>query len=93
MKKPQLNPELEFELMADYQVVIESKSVVVENSERDQYRYSLYNVSEPFPTYEEYCHGNEFDEAKVIANSNNLNELKSLQQQRRTEFKSALMLA
>lgn len=83
MTRPVLTVETEFEMMADYQLAIESKSVIVENALEDKHRYSLYSILEPVPTYDEYMNGNEFDEGELLAESNTRDELKVLQETRR----------
>src|SRR6478609_2120527 len=83
MTRPSLAIETEFELMADYQTAIESKSVIVENALEDPFRYSLYAISEPFPTYEEYMNGNDFDEEELLAESNTRDELQIVQNERK----------
>lgn len=83
MIKPVLTVETEFELMADYQMSIESKTVIVMNSLQDKFRYSLYSISEPFPTYDEYMNGNDFDEDELIESSNNPDDLRVIQKARR----------
>lgn len=80
--KPILTIETEFELMADYQTAVETKSIIVENALNDKHRYSLYSIEEPFPTYEEYLNGNDFDEHGLIKSSSSLDELKLLQKTR-----------
>lgn len=85
MYKPQtqLTVDTEFELMLNFQLAIESKSVIVENDVRDKHRYSLYSIAEPFPSYEEYINGDDFDEQKLIKSSSSYDELKLLQEKRR----------
>jgi hypothetical protein len=83
MTRPVLTVDTEFELMADYQLAIESKSVIVENALEDTHRYSLYSITDNVPTYDEYMNGNEFDEDELLAESNTREELKVLQEQRR----------
>jgi len=86
MKKPILSIEDEFHLMADYQNAIECKSVIVENALNDKHRYSLVEISEPFPTYEEYINGNDFDEGEIIISSSSMEDLKE-HQKRCTMYK------
>lgn len=93
MKKPLLNLDREFELMVKYQITVESKSVVVKNNKHDEFPYSLYEIVEPYPTYEEYLHCNEFDEGQLIMNSLSLPVLDVVQERRRKEFKPMLILA
>ena len=83
MTRPLLTVDTEFEIMADYQLAIESKSVIVENALEDKHRYSLYSIFEPVPTYDEYMNGNEFDEDELLAVANTKEELKVLQETRR----------
>lgn len=83
MTKPLLTIENEFDLMVNYQIAIESKSVIITNDLRDKYRYSLYTIVKPFPTYEEYINGNEFDEGTLIKSSSSLDDLTLLQNSRR----------
>jgi hypothetical protein len=84
MYQPQLSVETEFDLMVNYQRTVESKSVIVENDLKDKERYSLYTVSEPFPTYEEFLNGNEFDEQELIMSSSSIDALQLVQDSRRT---------
>jgi hypothetical protein len=84
MYQPQLSVETEFDLMVTYQRTIESKSVIIENDLRDKERYSLYSVSKPFPTYEEFLNGNEFDEQELIMSSSSIDALQLVQDSRRT---------
>lgn len=84
MTRPVIAVDTEFEIMADYQLAIESKSVIVENALEDPYRYSLYSIAEPYPTYDEYMNGNDFDEAELIAESNTSDDLKLLQGEKRS---------
>jgi hypothetical protein len=79
MSTPVLNVEVEFDLMANYQTIIENKSVIIENSDKDEFKYSLFKVKKPYPTYEEYLNGNEFEEGKLIKHSSSIDELQSLQ--------------
>lgn len=83
MTRPVLTVDTEFEIMADYQLAIESKSVIVENALEDPFRYSLYSILEPVPTYDEYMNGNEFEEDELLAESNTKEELLVLQKGRR----------
>lgn len=78
-----LNVETEFDLMVNYQIAIESKSVIVENDLRDKHRYSLVAVEEPFPSYEEYLNGDDFEETKIIRSSSSYDELRMIQDERR----------
>lgn len=84
MTRPMIVVETEFELMADFQLAIESKSVIVENALNDTFRYSLYSITDELPTYDEYRHGNDFEEDELIATSNSKDELRLQQQARRT---------
>lgn len=84
MTRPVIAVETEFELMADYQLSIESKSVIIENSLDDKFRYSLYSITQDVPTYNEYMNGNEFEEDELLATSNSKDELRLQQQKRRT---------
>lgn len=78
-----LQVETKFDIMANYQTAIESKSVIVKNSPTDQYQYSLYMIVEPFPTFEEYINGNEFDEGELLEHSSNVSYLNHQQDVRR----------
>lgn len=84
MTRPMIAVETEFDLMADFQLAIESKSVIVENALNDKFRYSLYSITDQMPTYDDYMNGNEFEEDELIATSNTKEELILLQQERRT---------
>jgi len=84
MTKPVIAIETEFELMADFQLAIESKSVIVENALDDKFRYSLYSITDDLPTYDEYMNGNDFEEDELIATANSKDELVLLQRERRT---------
>jgi len=84
MTRPVIAIETEFELMADFQLSIESKSVIVENALNDKFRYSLYSITDQMPSYDDYMNGNEFEEDELIATSNSKDELKLQQQKRRT---------
>jgi len=79
MNTPILDVQSEFDLMADYQIVIESKCVVVVNSPKDSFRYSLVTIVEPIPSYIEYLNGHDFEECEIIMNSNNVAQLIALQ--------------
>lgn len=83
MTRPVLTVDTEFDMMADYQLAIETKSVIVENAIEDSKRYSLYSITDNVPTYEDYMNGNDFDEHELLASSNNKEKLKVLQEQRR----------
>jgi hypothetical protein len=83
MTRPVLTVETEFEMMADYQLTIESKSVIVENALEDKFRYSLYSIHEPVPTYDEYMNGNDFDEDQLLSESNTREELNIVQEGRK----------
>jgi hypothetical protein len=74
-----LNVDEEFELMVNYQVSIETSSIVVRNDHRDKYDYTLYSIVEPYPSYEDYLNGNDFDYGKVLYESNNLDSIMRLQ--------------
>jgi len=79
MNTPVISIDSEFELMANYQICIESKAFIVENSKKDLHRFSLYHIEEPYPTYEEYMNGNDFNETTLIRSSNSLEEIKVIQ--------------
>lgn len=81
-KKTLLDVEIEFGLMVGYQVVIESKCVIVKNSPKNKYKYSLYSIVEPIPSYIAYINGDDFIEGKLIKESS-LENLKALQESRR----------
>ena len=83
MTRPVLTVDTEFEIMADYQLAIESKSVIVENALEDTHRYSLYSIMDNVPSYDDYMNGNEFDEDELLAEANTKEELKILQEGRR----------
>jgi hypothetical protein len=83
MTRPVISVDTEFDMMADYQLAIESKSVIIENALEDDHRYSLYSILEPVPTYDEYMNGNEFEEDELLAESNTKEELLVLQKGRR----------
>lgn len=86
MNKPVLNVEQELDLMIEYQNALESKSVIVKNSPRDEFRFSLFEIVEPYPTYNEYLHGNEFDEGQLIKHSASKEEMKKLQAKRKVLY-------
>lgn len=83
MTRPVLMVDTELDMMVDYQLAIESKSVIVENALEDPERYSLYSITDNVPTYDDYMNGNDFDEDQLLASSNNKEELKILQEERR----------
>ena len=87
MPKYLQNVEKEFDLMVNYQIIKESKSVIVENSVKDKHQYSLCTLLEPYPTYDEYKNGNDFDEDRVIFSSSLLSEIKGIQEERRSTLK------
>lgn len=62
------NHETQFELLCNYGSIVASRSIVVKNDERDEHPYSVYAVLTPFPTFEEYAEGEEFEEGELIAN-------------------------
>lgn len=78
-----LQVETKFDIMANYQIAIESKSVIIENSPTDEHRYSLYNIVKPYPTFEEYINGYEFDEGEIIDHSSDISYLNHQQDIRR----------
>lgn len=84
MTRPVIAIETEFEMMADFHLTIESKSVIVENALNDKFRYSLYSITDQLPTYDEYMNGNDFEEDELIATANSKDELVLLQRERRT---------
>lgn len=88
MLKSLLDVESEFELMVKYQRSIESQSVLIEHSLKDQFAYGLYNVVKPYPTYEEYLNGNDFIEGELIAQHSDIVQLEKVQDQRRVKEKT-----
>lgn len=86
MKIPNLNVETEFDIMANYQTAVESKSIIIENSPKDRFRYSLIQIIEPIPTYKEYLNGNDFDEQDIIMQANNIDQLINQQNIRRNLY-------
>jgi len=57
--------EGQFALLCDYGDIITSQSIIIQNEFRDE--FFLYKVVEPFPLFEEYCEGNDFEEAELIS--------------------------
>lgn len=88
MLKSLLDIDSEFELMVKYSRTIESKSVLVEHSLKDQFAYGLYNVLRPYPTYEEFVNGNDFIEGEIILASSNIVQLEHMQDGRRVKQKT-----
>lgn len=82
MTRPILELNVELDLMVQYTTIIKSRSVIVQNAPNDPDRYTLYEICEPYPSYEEYMNGNEFDEGLLIRNSPSLNLLKLVQSKR-----------
>jgi hypothetical protein len=72
----------QIDLMIRYQNILESKSVIVQNDEEDEHPYSLYTVENPFPTYNDYLNGNEFDEGELIAHCQTYEQAIELQKGR-----------
>jgi hypothetical protein len=56
--------EGQFTLLCDYGDIISSQATIVQNEFKNE--FFLYRVVEPFPTFEEYCEGNDFDEGELI---------------------------
>jgi aspartate carbamoyltransferase catalytic subunit len=88
MIKSQLDVDSEFELMVKYSRTIESKSVLVEHSLKDVFPYGLYNVVQPYPTYEEFQNGNDFIEGDLIRESSDIVLLEQIQDERRAKEKT-----
>jgi len=84
--------EQEFDLLCNYGVVVASRSIVVENDERDKYRYSLYKVLEPFPTFDEYVRGEEFDEGELIVNCRTMDEILFAQNKYKIQVNSPILV-
>lgn len=83
-----MDVESEFALMVKYQRTIESKSVLTDHSSNDRALYGLYNVVQPYPTWEEYLVGYDFWEGELIKESSDIVELEKLQDQRRVKQKT-----
>ena len=88
MLKSLLDIESEFEMMVEYQRTIESKSVLVEHSLKDEFAYGLYNIVHPYPSYEEFINGNEFIEGDLIEANSDIVQLEKLQDVRRVKEKT-----
>lgn len=56
--------EGQFLLLCDYGDIVTSRSTIVSNETFD--KFYLYKVIEPFPTFEEYSRGDEFEEGELI---------------------------
>ncbi len=78
-----LNTDKKFDIMADYQLAIETKSILIENSPTDKYKYSLYEVVEPYPSFDEYINGNGFIENNLLGHSCDIIVLCAMQNNRR----------
>jgi hypothetical protein len=83
MVKQQLDVDSEIDLMIKYHRTIESKSVLIEHSVDDAFRYGLYNVVAPYPTYEEFREGNDFTEGELIRESSDIVQLEAIQSSRK----------
>lgn len=88
-----LTTDHEFDLMVNYQINIESQSTIVRNAPEDEFQYSLYEINKPYPTYAQYLNGNDFDESLLIMNSFSLEMVTDVQELRRKDFKSSLVMA
>lgn len=87
MVKQVLDIDSEFELMVTYQRTIESQSLLIEHSLKDQFSHGLYNVVKPYPSYDEYSQGHDFIEGELIEQSSDIVQLINLQDGRRFLFK------
>lgn len=57
--------EGQFLLLCDYGTIVSSRSVIV--ASEDKKEYHLFQALEPFPPFEEYERGVEFDEGELIS--------------------------
>jgi hypothetical protein len=87
-----MNIDQEFELMVNYQVSIESNSIVVRNDHKDKYDYTLYSIVKPYPSYEDYLNGNDFEYGKVLYESNNLDSILESQDNMRAKIGSTVTI-
>lgn len=92
-KKPVLDVQSQFDLMVKFQTAIESKSVIVQNSPKCKFAFSLYEISAPYPTFEEYLEGNDFNEGDPINHSSDIVQLEHSQAVRRNIFSGIMVLA
>lgn len=67
----------QFDLLCAYGDIITSKSIIVENETRDQ--FLLFKIVEPFPTFEEFLLGEEFEEGDLITTFGSLEQAKEAQ--------------
>lgn len=84
--------ETEFNLLCNYGEIISSHSIVVQNDDRDKFKYSLYKVLEPFPTFDEYVKGEEFDEGDLIANCDSMDEVLAVQNTYKFKHKTPVLI-
>lgn len=83
MSQPALDVESEFELMVRYSTTLQSLSHLIAHAPEDQNTHGLYEIVEPYPTYEEYKEGNDFVEGDLIEQSSDIVRLTNLQNSRR----------
>jgi hypothetical protein len=57
-------PEGQFTLLCDYADILSTKSVIVANEYKNQ--FLLCSILEPYPTFDEYSEGDDFDEGEII---------------------------
>lgn len=57
--------EGQFTLLCDYGDIISSQTTIVQTEFRNE--FLLYKVVKPFPTFDEYCEGNDFEEGELLS--------------------------
>lgn len=57
--------EGQFTLLCDYGDIVSSQATIIQDRFKNE--FLLYKVVKPFPTFEEYCEGNDFEEGELLS--------------------------
>ncbi len=64
-KTPLSDFDAQFEMLVNYGTIVKTHATIVQLDQKD-YMFALYEVNEPYPKFDEYSKGEEFDEGKLI---------------------------
>lgn len=73
-KSPKSNLDVQFELLITYGNIIKCKSIISQLDDKDKFSYALIAVEKPYPTFDEYVKGVEFEENELIDCYNSYDE-------------------